>query len=50
MSEKTLDKILGIGGRKTSVPKKTIEGRPIGFAKSGERLLSGVRRFLVPRT
>jgi hypothetical protein len=50
MSEETLDKILGISGRKTAVPEKTVKRWPIGFAKSGERLLSGVGRFLVART
>jgi hypothetical protein len=42
MSEETLHKILGISGRKTAVPKKTVKRWPIGFAKSGERLLSRV--------
>jgi hypothetical protein len=42
MSEKTLNKILGISGRKTAVPEKTVKRWPIGFAKSGERLLSGL--------
>jgi hypothetical protein len=43
MSEETLDKILGIGGRKTAVPEKTVKWWPIGFAKSGERPVSGLR-------
>jgi hypothetical protein len=43
MSEETLDKILRISGRKTAVPEKTVKWRPIGFAKSGERLLGGLR-------
>jgi len=42
MSKKALDQILCISGRKTAVPEKTVERRPIGFAKSGERLLSRV--------
>src|SRR5262249_11527659 len=42
MSEKTLDEILGVSGRKTAVTKKTVKRWPIGFAKSGERLLSGL--------
>jgi hypothetical protein len=42
MSKETLDKVLGVGGRKTAVPEKTVKWWPIGFAKSGERLLSGV--------
>jgi hypothetical protein len=42
MSEETLDKILGISGRKTAVPEKTVKRWPIGFAKPGERLLRGL--------
>jgi hypothetical protein len=42
MSEETLDKILGISGRKTAMPEKTVERWPIGFAKPGERVLSGL--------
>jgi hypothetical protein len=41
MSEETLDKILGISGRKTAVAKKTVKRRPISFTKSRERLVSG---------
>ena len=32
MSEETLHKILGISGRKTAVPEKTVKRWPIGFA------------------
>jgi hypothetical protein len=39
LSEKTLDQILGISGGMTAVPKKTVKGRPIRFAKSGKGLL-----------
>jgi hypothetical protein len=49
MSEETLNKVLGISGRKTAVPKKTVKRWPIGFAKTGERLLSRVGCFLVAR-
>src|SRR5436309_14319662 len=49
MSKKALDKILCISGRKTAVPKKTVKRWPIGFAKTGERLLSRVGCFLVAR-
>jgi hypothetical protein len=43
VSEKTLNKILSIRGRKTAVPEKTVKWWPIGFAKSGQGLVS---RFL----
>jgi hypothetical protein len=36
--EKTLDKILRISGGITAVAQKSVEWRPIGFAKGGERL------------
>jgi hypothetical protein len=49
MSEKTLDQILCVGGRKTSVTQKTVKRRPVGLTKSGERLVSGFLRFRFPR-
>jgi hypothetical protein len=41
MGEKTLDEVLCISGRMTAVAKKTVKRRPIRFAKSRKRLLSG---------
>jgi hypothetical protein len=49
MSEETLNKVLGIGGRESAVPKKTVKRWPIGFAKTGERPLSRVSCFLLAR-
>jgi hypothetical protein len=43
MGKETLDEILCISGWKTAVPKETVKGWPIGFAKSGECLPSGFR-------
>jgi hypothetical protein len=41
MSEKTLNQILCISGRKTAVAKKTVKRRPVRLTKSGQRLVSG---------
>jgi hypothetical protein len=41
MGEKTLNQVLRISGGMTAVAKKTVKRRPIRFAKSGKRLLSG---------
>jgi len=41
-SEKTLDEILGISGRKTAVAKETIKRRPVRLTKSRQRLVSGL--------
>src|SRR5439155_5356186 len=49
MSEEPLDEILCISRWMTAVAKKTVERRPISFAKSGERLPGGFRRVLFPR-
>ena len=49
-SEKTLDQVLCISGGMTAVPKKTVKRWPIGFAKSGERLPSGIRRLRLSST
>jgi hypothetical protein len=40
MSEKTLNEILCVSGRKTAVAKKTVKWRPIRFTKSRKRLVS----------
>jgi hypothetical protein len=34
ISEKTLDKVLGVSGWITAMAKKTVKRWPIGFAKS----------------
>ena len=41
ISEKTLDQILCISGRKTAVAKKTVKRRPVRLTKSGQRLVCG---------
>jgi hypothetical protein len=41
MSEKTLDQILCISGRKTAMAKKTVKRWPVRLTKSGQRLVSG---------
>ena len=41
ISEKTLDEVLRISGRKTAVAKKTIKRRPVCLTKSAQRLVSG---------
>src|SRR5215211_598891 len=50
MSEKTLDQVLRISGGMTAVAKETVKRRPIGFAKSGKRLVRGGLRFGFPGT
>jgi len=50
LGKETLDEILRVSGRKTAVAKKTVKRRPIGFAKSGDCLLSRFRSLLLPRT
>src|SRR5437867_6895436 len=50
MSEETLDEILCISRWMTAVAEKTVERRPISFAKSGERLSSGFLRLRVAST
>jgi hypothetical protein len=47
MGEESLDKILGIRGRRTAVTQKRVERRPIGFTKSGERLLHRFHRLIL---
>jgi hypothetical protein len=41
MGEKTLDQVLRISGGVTAVSKKTVKRRPIRFAKSRKRPVSG---------
>src|SRR5713101_6381328 len=50
MGEEPLDEILRISRWMTAVAEKTVERRPISFAKSGERLSSGFLRLRVAST
>src|SRR6266516_47858 len=50
MGEEPLDEILRISRWITAVAEKTVERRPISFAKSGERLSSGLLRLRVAST
>jgi hypothetical protein len=50
MGEESLDEILGVCGSITAVTQEGIERRPIGFAKSGERLLHRFRRLILRST
>src|SRR5207245_2442742 len=50
MGEEPLDQILRISRWMTAVAEKTVERRPISFAKSGERLSSGFLRLRLAST